>query len=282
MQVTRFRDPRSFLRHAEPFLLKAEAENNLMLGVVEMSHAFGDEAYLAAVNDGNAVVACALRTPPYKAVVSRAAAPAMAYLAADLSLKYPDLPGVFGPEPDIVEFARRWERRTGLPSVPGMRQRLFEIREVPSVAVAPRGELRVAEERDLQTVTAWTAAFIAEALPGEPTDPEQHAAYRIASRSLYVWDDGRPVSMVGWAGRTARGVRVNYVYTPPEFRTRGYATAAVSTLTRRLLAEGHAFCCLYADMSNRISNRIYEKIGYRSICDVSNYVLNSRKRASIR
>jgi uncharacterized protein len=282
MQVTRFRDPHSFLRHAERFLLKAEVENNLMLGVAEMAPAFGDDAYLATVDNGDTVVACAMRTPPYKAVLSRVESRAIASLVADISMKYPDLPEVIGPEPDVVEFGDMWARRTGLPSVQGKRQRLFEIRNTPQFTVQCGGRLRVAEERDLPTIIEWTTAFIAEALPGDPTDPEQHATRRIATRSLFLWDDGRPVSMAGFAGRSARGVRVNYVYTPPACRTRGYATASVATLTQQLLAEGRAFCCLYTDVSNRTSNSIYQKIGYRPICDLSTYVLNSRKAPNIR
>lgn len=282
MQVTRFRDPQSFLRCAEPFLLRMEAENNLMLGVAGMASSFGEDAYLATVDDGGAVVACALRTPPYKAVISRVSPPAIARLVADLAAKYPHLPEVLGPEPDVADFANLWAERTGVPSTQGMRQRLFEIREVPRLAEWPAGRLRLAEERDLPTVIGWTTAFIAEALPGEPTDPEQHATSRIATRSLFIWDDGQPKSMAGWAGRTARGVRVNFAYTPPEYRRRGYATASVARLTHQLLDEGRAFCCLYTDLSNSTSNSIYQKIGYRPICDLSNYVLNSRKAARIR
>ena len=74
-------------------------------------------------------------------------------------------------------------------------------------------------------VAAWAAAFIGEALPGEPTDPHSHAEQRIRSGSLFMWEDGRPVSMAGWAGRTARGVRIKFVYTPPEHRRRGPGAA---------------------------------------------------------
>lgn len=283
MQVTRFHDPRSFLRRAEPFLLRAEAENNLMLGIAELSDGFGQDAYLATVEDGRVVVACGLRTPPYKAVITRAEPDAMACLLTDMAVKYPDLPEVSGPEPDVAAFANMWARRTGLPSVEAMRQRLFEIRAVrPLDDVPPAGRLRVAEERDLQTLVAWTAAFIAEVLPGDPTDPHQHAAHRIATGSLFLWDDQGAVSMVGWAGRSARGVRLNYVYTPPEYRRRGYATASVARITHQLLGEGLAFCCLYTDLANSTSNRIYQKIGYRPVCDVSNHILNSRTNPRVR
>lgn len=53
------------------------------------------------------------------------------------------------------------------------------------------------------------------------------------------------------------------VYTPPEERGRGYATALVTALCRRVLAMGKAYVCLFVDDRNPISNHVYEKIGFR-------------------
>src|SRR5687767_4462283 len=282
MQVTRFRDPQSFLERAESFLLRAEAENNLMLDIAETARSLGEEAYLATVEHEGAVIACAVRTPPRKAVISAAEPPAVAYLVADLGEKYPDLAQVHGPEPAVCRFADLWAERTGVPSIQATRHRLFEIREAPRVATTPAGRLRAATERDLPTIIVWLTEFIAEALPGDPVDPETLAAKVIAARHLFVWEVEEPVSMAGWSGKTPRGVRVIFVYTPPERRGRGYATACVSALTRQLLDEGSAFCCLYADRSNPTSTGIYQKLGYRAVADSSDYLLNSRKAGNIR
>lgn len=282
MHVDRFSGPEPFLQVAEPFLLRAEAENNFMLGLRDIGNMFGADAYLAAVVDGGHVVACGMRTPPYKAIITSATSDALQWLVADIAERYPDLPEVLGPEPTVTQFADLWERRTHLPSTRGTQQRLFVIHQTPQWDSWPRGHLRPAEERDLPMLVAWTAALIAEAMPGDPTDPEKHAVRRMATRSVWIWENGRPVSMAGCAGRTARGVRVNYVYTPPERRRNGYATAAVARLTQQLFAEGQAFCCLYTDLANPTSNNIYQKIGYRPVCDLSNYVLNSRKTDTIR
>jgi predicted GNAT family acetyltransferase len=281
MQVTRFHDSRSFLDHAEHFLLRAEVENNLLLGIIR-TRSFREEAYIATVDHDGAVVACAVRTPPYKAVITAAEPPALACLVADLAEKYPDLAQVHGPEPAVAHFADLWAARTGVPSIQTTRHRLFEIRKAPDVPTSPAGKLRAATERDLTTVVEWLTAFIAEALPGDPTDPETAAATAIKTRSLFVWDDKGPVSLAGWSGRTPRGVRVIFVYTPPEYRGRGYATVGVAELTRRLLNEGLAYCCLYADRANPESNRVYEKIGYRPVGDSSDYILNSRKVGTVR
>ena len=69
-------------------------------------------------------------------------------------------------------------------------------------------------------------------------------------------------------GITPRGVRIGMVYTPPEHRRRGYATALVGALSQRCLADGRSFCCLFTDLANPVSNAIYPKVGYRPVADV--------------
>jgi len=61
------------------------------------------------------------------------------------------------------------------------------------------------------------------------------------------------------------------VYTPPEIGRRGYATECVAKLSKHLLEEGNKFCFLFTDLMNRISNSIYQKIGYRPVIDVDEY-----------
>lgn len=129
----------------------------------------------------------------------------------------------------------------------------------------------MAQEADLPIITPWAAAFFQEAHLTDPSDPRQVARDKVGQGSVFLWDEGRPVSMAAWAGRTARGVRINFVYTPPEYRKRGYASACVADLTQCLLDEGQAFCCLYTDLANPTSNRIYQAIGYRSVCDMSDF-----------
>ncbi len=38
-----------------------------------------------------------------------------------------------------------------------------------------------------------------------------------------------------------------------------------------MLAEGREFCSLFTDLSNPTSNSIFQKIGYRPVCDVAEY-----------
>ena len=269
----RFTEPKAFLTQAEPFLRAKEVENALMLGICESAR-FDDSCYLATVEEDQGVVACALRTPPHGALLTRADRQALELLASDLADKYQDLSAVAGPEPAVGDFARLWAARTGVAAGPAMRMRVFEARRVVQPPT-PTGRFRAATEADLPTVARWSAAFIDEVGLDEPSDPDDVARERIRESSLFIWEDEQPVSMAAWAGRTGRMVRINYVYTPPEHRGRGYASACVASLTQQLLNEGFAQCCLYTDLANPTSNKIYQAIGYRPVCDAAEYNLGA-------
>jgi predicted GNAT family acetyltransferase len=62
-------------------------------------------------------------------------------------------------------------------------------------------------------------------------------------------------------------MRVGPVYTPPACRGRGYASAAVASLSQRLLDDGASRCMLFTDLSNPTSNKIYDALGYRRFAD---------------
>jgi predicted GNAT family acetyltransferase len=118
----------------------------------------------------------------------------------------------------------------------------------------------------------WLQAFEAEALSFlEPDEDRARRTieYRLTAEraGLMLWEDGDVVSVAGFGGETPNGIRIGPVYTPPELRGRGYATALVAELSSKLLAEGRRFCFLYTDLANPTSNAIYERIGYVRVCE---------------
>jgi predicted GNAT family acetyltransferase len=64
---------------------------------------------------------------------------------------------------------------------------------------------------------------------------------------------------------TLTGISIGSVYTPPEWRGKGYASACVAALSQLCLDSGYRFCMLFTDLSNPTSNKIYQQIGYRPI-----------------
>ncbi|GAC1375090.1 MAG: hypothetical protein NVSMB32_18100 [Actinomycetota bacterium] len=82
---------------------------------------------------------------------------------------------------------------------------------------------------------------------------------------MYLWDNAGPVSMAATGGPTPHGGRVYAVYTPPEHRGRGYASACVAAVSQHMLNRGLRYCFLFTDLANPIANHIYQEIGYRPV-----------------
>jgi uncharacterized protein len=216
---------------------------------------------------GGEVAAAGMMTPPNPLVLSRAAPDAVSALITHLQATGVAPSGVTAPEPTVGEFADAWCAASGCGQRLVFGLRLFRLdRVVPPRA--PSGEFRTATAGDAELLVPWAEAFFAEIGEGRDRD---YCAAEIARRTalgrVFVWCDPEPVSMAGWAGPTPNGARVNFVYTPPPFRGRGYASACVAALSQGLLDSGRRFTCLFTDLGNPTSNRIYQAIGYRAVSD---------------
>jgi hypothetical protein len=87
----------------------------------------------------------------------------------------------------------------------------------------------------------------------------------------YLWEDPQPVSLACIARYTPHGAIVGPVYTPPEARGHGYASACVAALSQSLLDRGREFCALFTNMANPTSNHIYQEIGYQPCEEFAEY-----------
>ncbi|GAB4109080.1 MAG: GNAT family N-acetyltransferase [Roseiflexaceae bacterium] len=277
MQLNRFAEVAAFAGRAAPFLMQHEAEHNLMLGLLgELERdplTFGLPPYLALVEQASTVAAVALMTPPHHLLLSQTEAPdALALIAQDVALFRPDLPSLQAPVEIASAFVQLWEERSGSVATRVFAERIYQLTAVRPPAVVP-GRLRLAAASDRALVHAWVDAFLREGL-GE-IDPERAA--RTAerwlaggTRALYLWEDqdGVPATMTGVAGSTPSGIRISAVYSPPEQRRRGYASACVAAVSQLQLDQGRRFCFLFTDLANPTSNHIYQQIGYEPVCDV--------------
>jgi predicted GNAT family acetyltransferase len=284
MEAVRLDDAASFLAEAGPLLLADEARHNLILGIAGTIRDAPDRFPLRSlwlVRDGGEVVAAALRTPPYNLVLARPrSAPALAALAEAVAGE--EIPGVTGTEPEVHEFAALWSRLNGAAGRVNMRQGVYAIGQVEPPPEVP-GSARVGTEDDYELALRWWIAFGEEVLheggPGRE-DAEQNVRHKLSSMTggFLLWEDGgEPVSLAGWSGPTPNGIRIGPVYTPPELRGRGYATALTAELSQRLLdgrlfEGGRRFCFLYTDLANPTSNAIYERIGYRLVAEAAEVV----------
>jgi len=271
MQVVVDASPAEWLSQVEPLLLRAEAENNLLLGLTEQAvrdpERFGQALTLLRIVDGDAVVGAAM-VNAYNLILSRLEDAALDRLAAHLADAEVVFPGVLGPDDVPERFVGHWTARTGMQASLRQSMRIHDCRQVAAISAAP-GHVRAPHEAEISTLAEWRVAFH-EAVNGVAMDDDPAGAIRrmMDRGELVVWDDdGGIVSCAATARRTPRGAVVAFVYTPPEQRGQGYATSCVAELTRAKLADGAELCCLYTDLANPVSNAIYMRIGYRRVCD---------------
>lgn len=278
MEVRRASSVPEFMALAGEFLAAREAEHNLIFGILSNYEAdpsqYAEPPYLAAVLDGDRVVGAAMRTPPWRLVVSEMDHPGAAPRLAD-DLVGTDLPGVVGPAEPAGHFAEAWAERTGARRTLGRHERNFLLRRVIPPRPAAGGLVRSRAE-DHAILAAWAKAFHDEAIgtSGPPQDYDEMADrwIRGVGRTAYLWvDDGRPVSLAGAGGLTPSGIRIGPVYTPPELRGRGYASNLVAGVSQQLLDSGRRFVFLFTDLANPTANKIYQAIGYEAVNDVDEY-----------
>ncbi len=288
IQIRRFEEVEAFLGAARPFLEAREAEHNLLLSICarlagDTDSSGGDPPYLAVVERDGEVAAVALRTPPFHLVLSMIDHPeVIGPLARRIHRDCGSLSGILGPTDAAGLFAAEWGALSEVSIEVELRERIFRAEQAIPPADVP-GQLREARRDERELLIAWIDAFAAEAVP--PDMPREDSAAFVdrgfaAGRSgFYIWEHSEAVSLAGAIGQTRHGIRVGPVYTPPERRGAGYASALVAAVTQRAFDEGKRFCFLFTDLANPTSNRIYQRIGYRPVCDVDQYAFKDQRRA---
>lgn len=278
-----YQDTERFLEATRPSLELSEAANGLMLGLcgqmVQHPTWIHSAPFLMTVSDGSGHLLSAVMTPPHKLIVvghGEDLDAAAHLLVATLIQEKWNVPGVLGPHEAAAAVAGAWCRASGGRCEPERRQRVFELREV--LTPEPEaGHLRLASIQDFDLVARWRYQFTMGILgTANRKHSDRITLERIESRDVYLWEDGRPVSVAMKTRPTRHGITLSYVYTPPGSRRRGYATACVSQLSRVLLAAGWDFCALFADVDNPAAVQIYERIGYRPVCEYGEYALSRR------
>lgn len=282
MKIIHFDRSLEYYERIKDYLLENEASHNIILGIANRLCSnfdrFTDRAYLAVVEDNNnKILAVALRTPPYKYKLILSLAvnyEAVKAIARDIYLNLKqEIPGIIASEPEAEIFAKEWHNLTGKSYKKGKSEYIYQLENVRSMFKV-NGKIRKANNSDRSFLIDWFRGFY-ETLPDPIVkDPKQvtDSFFISEKRCLYIWENNNiPVSMAGCSDPTPNGIRINAVYTPPEYRSKGYATACVASLSQMLLDRGYKYCFLFANITNPTSNYVYKKIGYRSLCQVRDY-----------
>ncbi len=277
MPIEYYTNAASFAQETQPFLLQHEVENCVTIGLIGglAANAFTPKTppLLALAREEQQVVGVVLQTPPRNLILTRMEGSVAEQFARGLFADGIPLPGVVGPIQAAEAFAAAWGTASGTRPAIKLRERVFMLDKV----IPPRpasGHFRWALPEERETIIEWGMAFEREALHVAEPDRADYEGFadrlinRSERRGLGVWEDeGRMVSFAAFGNPTLHGIRVAPVYTPPELRGRGYASACVAALSQFLLNSGRQQCYLFTDLANPTSNKIYQAIGYRPVGD---------------
>lgn len=270
-------DPAAYLQRVQEVLQRHEALNSVLLSIATRlasgRSAVGSTAapLLCIVEDEGKVVGAALRTAPFNLVLGQTDSPiAIAVLADALTRQRIELPGIYAPQEAAATFVRAWSKLSRQRIHPGLITRIYAATRM-NIPTGVPGVMRGATAPEQPLLAAWAEAFARETSVSGPS-PALMVQTAMDEGRLYVWEDAdRAVAMTVRGQTIPSGARINCVYTPPENRKRGYASALVANLCQQLLDSGMKMVTLNADVTNPTSNNVYLKIGFARVGDAREY-----------
>lgn len=280
MLVKEYKNARTFLDDYENVLLENETISRLVL-YIAYQHSRVEESVpslFGVVMQEQASIILFCNIPPHSLViyslVQENYLQATTTLADYLGSTHISIQGVVA-KPDICQsFMEQYKKNVNCTFTEKMGMDIMEIRGVNEVKPV-EGHYRTALSEEVKLVAEWMIEFQLEALTSE-LDYEaalKKAEQHIGEGNVRFYEDmeHKIVTMAIASRKLAKGTTITYIYTPEEFRGKGYAAANIYYLSKELLEQGNEFCTLFVDKKNPLSNRAYEKVGYKVIGECYEY-----------
>jgi len=145
-----------------------------------------------------------------------------------------------------------------------LHQHVYSVSADTLLGLEEPAPIRPARRDELPQLQALAHAMFWEEIRRPPVVErlDAHLREELEEGSLWVLErSGRVVFMVRVACRCSAGAELQRVYTVPDLRRQGIATAALGTLCRGLLRELPRVV-LRVDATNRKAQRLYHKLGF--------------------
>lgn len=282
MKCEFYNDINSFAKDVLPLVTQYETQNNLLLGNINRELQGGNSNNLKIVikDDSDEVILVGVQVDPFNLTLAeknnKPYDDAIQLLVQTLYEKQIEIPGCIAVEGLADRFSTIY-----LKYFKKKLQTKFELNLLQAKTITPphkaKGYLRVATESDLFYLPYWLEAFALECglLADTIENNFKKLSSHIEKKTLYIWEDEKPVSVCMQGRHGEKGAAISFVYTPPYYRGKGYASECVAYASQAILEKGFEHCYLFADKANPISNKIYIHIGYemvsltKSICFIN-------------
>jgi len=279
MHFKPYNDVKAFYKDTYDVLMLHEAQNVIPLGNIIIGKTGTDKTdwrdpanwFMATVSDDNGILLTVIMTPPHNLILyatgNKNDSPAVNCLIEGITEEGVHIPGVMAEKSLAKIFAQSYSAKNGVNFTVHRNQRIYELLQV-NEEIPKIGAVRLATEKDMSFLPYWMKGFDSDCFGDSLATGNDIVSYLYRIDRLYILEDtGMPVTMAKISRELQTVCVVSLVYTPPYFRGKGYATSCVAAVSRLGLEKGFEKCVLYTDLDNPTSNRIYQKIGYRPICD---------------
>lgn len=287
MIYKRYFDAKEFYKATFSIMLKHEAQNSIPLGNIIIGNSGVEKNgwrdtkywYMSTVsNNVGDIVLIAIMTPPFNITMyendNLPNDEALNYLCDNIIKEKINVPGILSENNLAMRFAKKYTEKMNMEYSIHKNMRIYILREI-NKKIPIIGNIRKAEKKDLFFLPYWYKAFYVDCdfVSKDYNDIVIEIEREIIQERIYLLEDnGMPVSMASALRETVNGGCVGMVYTPPYLRGKGYASSCVAQVSQKILKRGYKFASLFTDLSNPISNSIYQKIGYMPICDYNDII----------
>jgi uncharacterized protein len=280
--ATRIHGVEEFLSQTQALIEREEAAHQILFDLCahlkKFPEAFLPDPYFKVIDGDNGVALAAVMARPHHLVLGGRGGDLNEWIegiARDLLGTRWNVPGVIGPSVMAYKFAGIWANLACVKFIKGKALVIYEIKKLQWPPDVP-GKLKLASMTEVDWITEWIHQSQKEALPDRNVpSPREVVEARIKACDVYYWEDEKPVSLAAVMPAGLNGVRISLVYTPPEFRGKGYASICTASVTKMLLDARCKVCTAISEADDELTNRMYERIGYVKVCDVDEYIFET-------
>lgn len=266
MHIVVYASAQEFLRASSAWLFEREALYNGLISasqlILDDTEIFKSPYWFAVAHESDQIVGCAIHAQPDGLMISDMPDAVTQPLAESLSQAVPNVRRIIGPPQPAKLLAMncaaysdrelRLENQWNVYRTDGP--------ELPRDAAA--GAMRLASKDDEYLVRDWGRQYGLET--PAPIDVEAYFFRKLKERNLYLWDHNQPKCVAATSSRTMHGIKISAVFTPKNFRGRGYASSMVSELSRELLSSQCKFVTLSV-IADDPAERMYKSLGFELI-----------------
>ena len=274
MDIVRHKNAVELLARCERLLRSKEAANNnliqLLRLIAEDTGIVAPPYWFGSVEVDGEPIGCCVHAMPDGLVATGLPQEAAALVYEALVAEIPMPRRIVG-RPDFSQvLADRFVNGSGREASVSSTWQVYRLDNVNKIQNPADGELRLATQDDQYLVEQWGYAYSDE----RPSflDVHEFMLGKLNSGELYLWYDNAHRCMITTSGRGMNAKRISSVFTPKEFRGRGYASTAVAAVSQLLLDQGSEYVVLTAGLGEPVA-RIYKRIGFQAVGNRRSYTI---------